>query len=429
MMVITHNWKKAACLLLLAACCKGYAQSGAVTDTAVAARGEGLKKVYDTEDPIQKEAAFKQWISRFAPERFGSDRLVYDYGRNAVANAFAQVDSVAKALYYTGSLETPFWRAEGWSGVASVLLRKGHTAEAEKLYKKAVQQSGEFVAIPNPDNKARFAAVGYPNYCAAVAEIAFKAGRYDTALAYLEPAYRLKQSDNITELYANTLAALNRNSEALLLLEKMVKQGRASAKNEAQLKQLYTLVHGNKADFATYVAALHDSMAVYVKEKARAAMVHRPAPLFTLKDLKGKTVSLDALKGKVVVLDFWATWCGPCKRSFPAMQLAVNKYQQDTTVRFLFIDTWERTTDAVAATAVSSFIQSNNYTFQVLLDGKDAKTNTNKAVTDYGVKMIPAKFVIDAQGNIRFELAGFDGSNESAVAELSAMIELAKQAS
>jgi thiol-disulfide isomerase/thioredoxin len=243
-------------------------------------------------------------------------------------------------------------------------------------------------------------------------------------LAYIEPAYRLKQSDNITELYANTLAAMNRNSEALLLLEKMVKQGRASAKNEEKLKQLFVLVHGSEQSFGKYVATLHDSMAVYVKEKAVKAMISRPAPLFTLKDLKGNTVSLEALKGKVVVVDFWATWCGPCKKSFPAMQLAVNKYEQDTAVRFLFIDTWERIPDAAAA--VSSFIQSNKYSFQVLLDGKDTETNTNKVVTGYGVKMIPAKFVIDPQGNIRFELTGFDGSNESAVAELSAMIDLAK---
>src|SRR5690606_41666590 len=75
----------------------------------------------------------------------------------------------------------------------------------------------------------------------------------------------------------------------------------------------------------------------------------RPAPGFSLKDLDGKEVSLEDLKGKVVVLDFWATWCAPCIKSFPAMQMAVDKYKEDPEVAFLFINTWERQEDPAAA--------------------------------------------------------------------------------
>lgn len=387
-------------------------------------RSEQLKAVYDATEPVEKEKQFKLWMAKFTPERFDGDRIVYDYARNAVAQAYANADSVDKAVQYANSIETPFWKGEGWAGTAAVLLKNGHRKEAASLYKKAIEQSLVYVNMPNPDNAARFAATGYGSYNIAYAQLLYADKAYDSALVYAEKAYRFKKSDNVTELYSSLLMNLNKSAEAMKLMETQVKEGKASAKMEENLKQVFVKVKGSDAGYTQYIGALHDSMAVFVKAKAAAQMMSAPAPGFSLKDLDGKEVSLASLKGKVVVLDFWATWCGPCKRSFPAMQQAVNKYKTDAGVVFLFIDTWEHVTDAKPM--VSSFIKNNNYTFQVLLDVKDAVTNTNKAVESYGVKGIPAKFVIDKNGNIRFQLTGFEGSNESAVAELSAMIELAR---
>jgi thiol-disulfide isomerase/thioredoxin len=127
------------------------------------------------------------------------------------------------------------------------------------------------------------------------------------------------------------------------------------------------------------------------------------------------------LKGKVVVLDFWATWCGPCKASFPAMQTAVNKYKDDANVVFLFIDTRENKEPQPMKDDAAKFVKDNNYTFHVLLDEKD------KIIANYNVSGIPTKFVIDPKGNVKYTSVGYNGNADELVQELSLMVENAKK--
>ncbi|MDB5156666.1 MAG: resA 6 [Mucilaginibacter sp.] len=156
-------------------------------------------------------------------------------------------------------------------------------------------------------------------------------------------------------------------------------------------------------------------------------ITNQPAPVFELKDMDGKTVSLADYKGKVVVVDFWATWCGPCKMSFPGMQLVLNKYKKDNDVQFLFIDTREKAADY--KDLVKNFLAENHYTFKVIFDENGADGIQNKFIKIYKVPGIPTKFIIDRDGIIRFERIGYMSgmSDQDLANEVAEMIEKAKK--
>lgn len=135
---------------------------------------------------------------------------------------------------------------------------------------------------------------------------------------------------------------------------------------------------------------------------------------FTLQDLNGNTVSLASFKNKIIVLDFWASWCGPCKASFPHMQEVTRKYANDSSIVFLFIDTWESKSFEKMKMEAAKFTQDNHYDFRVLLDDK------NKAGNAYKVDYVPETFVIDRKGNIIF--MGNDNANIVAEIENAKMI-------
>jgi DsbE subfamily thiol:disulfide oxidoreductase len=125
----------------------------------------------------------------------------------------------------------------------------------------------------------------------------------------------------------------------------------------------------------------------------RPPLVGGPAPEIVLKDLRGQEVRLSDFRGKVVLLNFWATWCKPCKEEMPAMQASYDKLR-DKGLAVVAVNELEDT-DKVA-----QHIRNHGHTFEVIMD------KNNKVANRYGVVGLPASFIIDPQGIVRERIVG-----------------------
>ncbi len=119
-----------------------------------------------------------------------------------------------------------------------------------------------------------------------------------------------------------------------------------------------------------------------------------PMPSWTLKDVDGKSISSDEFKGKVVVLDFWATWCGPCRSEIPGYVKLQKKYQ-DIGLAIVGVSL-----DQDGPAKVQEFMRDQGINYRIVM-GDDKIADAFG-----GVEAIPTTFIIDRNGTVQFRKVG-----------------------
>ncbi len=140
--------------------------------------------------------------------------------------------------------------------------------------------------------------------------------------------------------------------------------------------------------------------------KKNRPTIGAPAEEFKLIDLEGKWLSLADYKGKVVLLNFWATWCGPCRVEMPSMEVVYQDLKEQG-FEILAISS-----DHQGSIITRPFVQAKALTFPILHDADYRVSGT------YGIRTLPMSYLIDRQGTLRHRVFGARDWNSPEAREL-----------
>ncbi len=232
----------------------------------------------------------------------------------------------------------------------------------------------------------------------------------DSAVIHLARALPDRaDSQAVLSQLGTTCAQLQRESEAIRYWIRAAGVfGQSDTSYMDALRESYARKNGSIAGLEAQIAAARKSSRR--KVAIEAPRVDEPAPDWTLKDLAGKSVTLSGLKGQIVLLDFWGSWCGPCRRELPHFEELYGRYR-GRKVAFLSINVEMVASEAEHIEKARAFIEQNHFSFPVLPD------HGGVAVQAQSIESFPTLLLIDPSGRIRFRNVGYREGFDDVIAD------------
>jgi thiol-disulfide isomerase/thioredoxin len=168
----------------------------------------------------------------------------------------------------------------------------------------------------------------------------------------------------------------------------------------SKLTELYTAKHGSEAGLGDLMLKAYDG---FIKDRnERLAMIERPNPnegvkdplMFKLTKVDGSTLDMNSLRGKVIVINFWATWCGPCLTELPLFEKTIAKFKDDKDVVFLALTTDED------RELVAPYLKQ--YKFNIPVSHAEFLDDF------FAITSIPTTIILDRKGQVTFRQAGYN---------------------
>jgi len=180
----------------------------------------------------------------------------------------------------------------------------------------------------------------------------------------------------------------------LLLLSDRYSQPFFTARDIFMLRSRFIMLVVSVCLLGFAVSACKDDSVKDPQAAVTRELTGQAAPDFTAMNMAGEQIQLSQLRGQVVVLNFWASWCPPCREEMPSMERLYQAFR-DKGMVLLAVNVEENGRDAV-----KEFISKRNYSFPLLLDEDAAIQNS------YGVFRFPETFIIDQNGTVVEKIIG-----------------------
>lgn len=374
------------------------------------------QQAYDIISIAEQEKKYDEFLKKFPVEKFNlNDRNIYNLFLYNMAIKHIDKKQLKEAEQKMNRfVEEPFV-ALTYYNFANVLYNSKFVEEAISYLNQSAKAAKEVLKEGklDADNKQIISNI-LNDALRFHAVILYKQKKFAESISYFE-AYENQITFfdiDAASMYANSLIATGNKVAAYTLLEKIVKTNHASKEELALFKSLFLKVKGNETDFKEYQIQLEKELQLVLKEEVAKSIIKEKAPEFTLIDMNGKKITSASLRGKILVVDFWATWCHPCISSFKAAKQVKDQYKDNPNVQFLFVNVFEQGSAAEIKKRVVEFSKTSAYDFDFYLTSTDEKNPALNVARLFDITNIPVKVLIDKDGYVRYKIIGYDGNDK-----------------
>ncbi len=329
------------------------------------------------------------------------------------------------------TLYEDYLNSKNWYGIYTILKYFKHEKGLDYLYYKAAKKSNTFKSIysdyfyknaiyiskhilDNPgeipniitesENK-KYNLKDYGFYCIEYSKFLYDVKNYTEAFNYAKEATFFAENENnisYNSHFSKIAKEVVESKSYIKYLENFIKKNKEDSIIINLFKDEYYKLGSFKPNVKQYI----DSLKYDSREEAflsvSSNVINLKAPDIKISTLNRNINLIEKYKNKVIIVDFWASWCKPCIESFPTMNNIIKKYKNDSSIVFLFINSFQNKDFS----KMSTINLIKQYDFISFFD------EGNKISNLYNVTELPVKFIINKNGYIKYIKTGYHGSQE-----------------